>query len=157
MSEAQRLPAPGDVSGMAEATPPAPGDGSGSGPGTGNPYSSVFWGGLAHWFKDTVASDPFGDRHAISSINEIEVNDVVRVDVSTYQDEASGGWSSISFRTLPVPKHAHHCSEEAAVFDVTGRDKTVRHVIAFAGHSRIAREGTISTMHKHFATPVDPH
>lgn len=91
MGEAQCPPAPGDGLGIAEATPSAPGDGSGNGPGTGNPYLSAFWGELAQWFKDTVASDPFGDRHAISRINEIEVNDVVRVDVSAYQDEATGG------------------------------------------------------------------
>lgn len=97
MNEATRPSAPGDGSGSAgtaEATrPPAVRDGSGNTLGTGNRYLFAFRGGLAHWFKGTVASDPFGDRHAISKINEIEVNDVVRMDVSTYQDEASGGWS----------------------------------------------------------------
>ena len=76
--------------------PPPPGDGSGSSPGTGNPYFFAFRGGPAHRFKGIVASqdsDPFGDTHAVSRTTDINVNDVARVDVSVYRDEATDGRS----------------------------------------------------------------
>ena len=42
-------------------------------------------------FQGTVASEPSGDAHAISRITDINVNDMVRVDMSAYQDEATHG------------------------------------------------------------------
>jgi hypothetical protein len=42
-------------------------------------------------FHGTVASDPIGDAHAISRITDINVNNVVRVDMSAYQDDATDG------------------------------------------------------------------
>ena len=54
-------------------------------------------------------------------------------------------------------KHAHYLSdssEEAAVFDLIGRDGSVKHVVAFAG-DRTDRVGEMSTMHKHLLAPTD--
>jgi len=64
-------------------------------------------------FEDTISSDQFGDAHEVSRITDINVNDVVRVDMSAYQDEVT--------------------DEEAAVFDLIGRDRSVKHVVAFTG------------------------
>src|ERR1700755_3128678 len=75
------------------APPPAPGGGSGSGLGTGNTCSS--FGETGSLFQGTAASDPFGDAHAVSRINDIDVNSVDRVNMSTYQDEATDGRLSI--------------------------------------------------------------
>jgi hypothetical protein len=51
-------------------------------------------------------------------------------------------------------KHAHYRSEGAAVFDLIGRDRSVKHVIVFAGE-RTDRGGEMSTMHKHMLAPTD--
>jgi hypothetical protein len=42
-------------------------------------------------FQGTVASNPFGDAHAVSSVTDVNVNKVDRVEMSTYQDEATDG------------------------------------------------------------------
>ncbi len=43
-------------------------------------------------FQDTAVSNPFTDSHAISRLtDDVNVNDLDRVDESTYQDEASNG------------------------------------------------------------------
>ena len=42
-------------------------------------------------FEDTVASDQFGDEHAVSRIADVNVNNVVRVEMSAYQDKATDG------------------------------------------------------------------
>jgi hypothetical protein len=42
-------------------------------------------------FQGTAASDPLGNGHAISRITDINVNNVDRVDVSAYQNEATSG------------------------------------------------------------------
>jgi hypothetical protein len=51
-------------------------------------------------------------------------------------------------------KRAHDRSEEAAVFDLIGRDRSVKHVVAFAG-DRTDRGGEMSTMHKHLLALTD--
>jgi hypothetical protein len=51
-------------------------------------------------------------------------------------------------------KYAHYRSDEAAVFDLIGRDRSVKHVVAFAG-DRTDRGGEMSTMHKHLLAPTD--
>jgi hypothetical protein len=102
MDEAQRPPPPGDGSGSPAPSDgsgsPAPSDGSGGsapGDGSGGGFGT---GKLVHLsgragslFQGTAASDPFGDAHAVSRISDINVNDVVRVDMSAYQDEATDG------------------------------------------------------------------
>ena len=50
------------------------------------------FGRVGSLFQDNVASDPYGDAQAVSSrITDINVNDVVEVGVSAYQDEATRG------------------------------------------------------------------
>jgi len=79
---------------MAEATrPPAPEDGSGNSPGTG-----------------TAASDPLSNGHAISRITDINVNNVDRVDVSAYKNEAT--------------------SDAAVFLDLVDHDESVQRVVA---------------------------
>jgi hypothetical protein len=52
----------------------------------------VFRGGwLTVSFQGTAASNPIGDAHAVSRITDINVDGVVRVDMSAYQDEATNG------------------------------------------------------------------
>jgi hypothetical protein len=51
-------------------------------------------------------------------------------------------------------KHAHYRSDEAAVFDIIGRDRSVKHVVAFAG-DRTDGGGEMSTMHKHLLALTD--
>ena len=42
-------------------------------------------------FQDTVGSNPFSDSHAISRLSEVTVNDLNRVEMSTYQEEDTDG------------------------------------------------------------------
>jgi hypothetical protein len=84
MDEARRPPPAGDG-------PGSPGNGSGNGFGTGNPYLFIFRGRAGSLFQGTAASDPFGDAHAESRNTDVDVNDVARVDMSAYQDEATDG------------------------------------------------------------------
>jgi hypothetical protein len=82
---------------FAEATrprppsPPGPGSGSGSGPETSNLTSrSLTWqtGSLS---LGTVVSNPFSDSHGISSMADVSVDDLNRVEVSTYHEDTTGG------------------------------------------------------------------
>jgi hypothetical protein len=100
MDEARRPPSPGDRSGspapvdgsrspaLADGSRnPAPADGSVSGFGTGKLVLPS--GRVGSLFQGTAASDSFGDAHAVSRITDINVDGVVRVDMSAYQDEAT--------------------------------------------------------------------
>jgi hypothetical protein len=51
-------------------------------------------------------------------------------------------------------KHAHCRSEGAAVFDLSNRDRSVEHVVAFAGDGTDTG-GEMSTMHKHLLALTD--
>jgi len=62
---------------------------------------------------DTVASNPFSDSHAVSGITDININNLDQVGMSSIHDEAT--------------------NEEAAVFDLYGRDQSVKRIIAFSG------------------------
>jgi hypothetical protein len=91
--EATRPPptTPGSGSGSGpETSPPptTPGSGSGSGPETSNLTCSLFWqaGSL---FQGTVWSNPFSDSHAM--LSEVSVNNLDRVEMSTYQEETTDG------------------------------------------------------------------
>jgi hypothetical protein len=70
-----------------------PGGGSGSGPGT-----------------VSVASNPFTDSHAISTLTNVPVEDLDRVEMSTY--------------------HVETTDEAAVVLDVVAQDKSVQHIVA---------------------------
>ena len=51
-------------------------------------------------------------------------------------------------------EHTHCLPEEAAVFDVIGRDRSVKHVVAFAG-DRTDRGGEMFSRYKHLLAPTD--
>jgi hypothetical protein len=76
-----------------------PGGGSGSGPGTGKPACSPFRQSRSQ-FKVSVASNPFTDSHAISTLTNVPVEDLDRVEMSTYHVETTDGRLSISFKAL---------------------------------------------------------
>jgi len=79
---------------IAEATRlDPPGSGSGSGPET-----------------STVGSDPFSDSHGISRISEVSVNDLDRIEMSTY--------------------HVDTTDRAAIVLDLVAQDESVQHVVA---------------------------
>jgi hypothetical protein len=87
---------------IAEATRPRPpgppgpgsgsesGSGSGSGPETSNPTCSLFVqaGSL---FQGTAGSNPFSDSHGISRITNVSVDDLNRIEMSTYHEETTEG------------------------------------------------------------------
>ena len=85
-----------------EATRP-PGGGSESGPGTGKvPVPPLIRAGSQ--FQGSVAStprNPFTDSHAISTLTNVSVNDLDRVEMSTYRLETTDGRLYISFSALP--------------------------------------------------------
>lgn len=67
------------------------GDGSGSGHGTGKLACSPFGRG---WLTVSVASvprNPFTSPHAISTLTDVAVSDLDRVEMSTYQARDTGG------------------------------------------------------------------
>jgi hypothetical protein len=75
------------------------GGGSGSGPSTGRPACSPFEQAGSQ-FQDSVASrprNPFTDSHAISTLTDVAVGDLERVDMSTFQDGDTGGRLWFSF------------------------------------------------------------
>ena len=55
-----------------------------------------FMGSTGSQFQGPVAStprDPFTDSHAISTLTDVSVNDLDQVDMSTFQNEDTGGRS----------------------------------------------------------------
>jgi len=95
------------MSQISEATR-QPGSGSGSGPETG-----------------TVGSNPFSDSHAISTVSEVSVNDLSRVEMSTYQEEATG--------------------EAAVVLDLVAEDESVQHIVATFSTEAFSEDSTDSS------------
>ena len=43
-------------------------------------------------FQGTVGSNPFSDSHRISTITDLSVDDLDRVEMSTYHEETTNGW-----------------------------------------------------------------
>jgi hypothetical protein len=52
-------------------------------------------------FQASVASNPFTDSHAIATLSNVSVDDVDRLDVSTYHVDNTDGRLKISFTALP--------------------------------------------------------
>ncbi|KAF8463398.1 hypothetical protein DFH94DRAFT_699535 [Russula ochroleuca] len=74
---------------------------------------ALFWSGPGSQFQGSVASIPrnlFTDSHAISTLSDVAVIDVDRVEMSTYQAGDTG--------------------EAAVVLDVIARDESVQHIVA---------------------------
>ncbi len=40
-------------------------------------------------FQGTAMSNPFSDKHAVSTLSDVNVNDLDRVETSTYQNETT--------------------------------------------------------------------
>ena len=131
----------------------------GGGAGTGKPARS-----LSHldWlkFRRSIASipgNPFTDSHAISTLTDVTVNDLERVEMSTYAAGDTGGWFWISFTST---RHADYGSEGAVVLDLVNQDQSVQHVVAtfpteaFSGDST-DRGGKLSTISNHLFPPTD--
>ena len=61
------------------------------------PYFSVGAGSHLQGTVESTPRNPFTDSHAISTLTDIvsSVRDVDQVDMSTYQNEETGGWSWI--------------------------------------------------------------
>jgi hypothetical protein len=56
--------------------------------------SSSFRAGLAHSFNfqgSAASGNPFTDSYAVSTLTDVAVNDLDRVEMSTYQDGDVGG------------------------------------------------------------------
>jgi hypothetical protein len=69
------------------------GDGSGSGPGTGKLACSLLCGAGSQ-LQGSAASiprNPFTSPHAISTLTDVAVSDLNRVEMSTYQAGDNGG------------------------------------------------------------------
>jgi hypothetical protein len=63
---------------------------AGSGPETSNLTCSLF--GLAgSLFQGSVGFNPFRDSHAISTLGKVTVDDLDRMEMSTYQEEGTNG------------------------------------------------------------------
>ena len=81
---------------IAEATrtrppsPPGPGSGSGGGPETSNSTCLLFVqaGSL---IQGTAVSNPFTDSHGITRMTDVSVDDLDRVEMSTYHEETTNG------------------------------------------------------------------
>lgn len=67
-----------------------PGSGSRYDPETSKLPPSLF-GQAGSLSQGSVWSNPFSDSHRISRISEVNVNDLDRVEVSTYQEEITVG------------------------------------------------------------------
>jgi hypothetical protein len=132
------------VEAIRPAGSPGPGSGSGSGPETSNPTCSLFVqaGSL---FQGTAGSDPFGDAHMISRITDVSVDDLNRVEVSTYQEDDTNG----RLYYFNTNNHAEYRLEGAVVLELVARNESVQHVVAtfpteaFSG-DRTDGEGEIS-------------
>jgi hypothetical protein len=76
---------------IAEATRPGPpGSGSGSDPETSNRICSLSRQTDSR-FQGAVRSDPFGDLDRISRITDVSVDDLNRIEMSTYHEETTDG------------------------------------------------------------------
>ncbi len=46
-------------------------------------------GRVGSLFQGTTVSNPFSDRHAVSTLSDVNVDDLDRVETSTYQNETT--------------------------------------------------------------------
>lgn len=102
------------------------GSGTGSGPDTGKLACSPFWQGRSQ-FQASMPRNPFTDSHAISTLTDMTVGDLDRIEMSTYQDKDTGGRLYISHSTT---KQTDYRPEAAVVLDVVAGDKSVQHIVA---------------------------
>jgi hypothetical protein len=89
IAEATRPPGGGSGGGGSGGGGSA-GGGSGSGPETSNLTCSLF-GQAGSLFQGTAGSNPFSDSHAISTLGKVTVNNLDRVEMSTYHEETTNG------------------------------------------------------------------
>jgi len=99
--------------------------------------------GVDSQFQGPVESaprDPFTDSHAISTLTNVAANDIDEMDMSTFQNEDTGGRSWIRFHNLI--KHVDCLTESAVVFDLRGRDSSTQHVVATFPSKVLSGDGT---------------
>ena len=111
------------------------------------------------WLQGPVESaprDPFTDSHAISTLTNVAANDIDEMDMSTFQNEDTGGRSWICFHS-PIER-ADCPTESAVVLDLRGRDSSTQHIVAtfptrvLSGDCTNGEGNTLTSNERLFAT-----